>query len=158
MSRAWLDLGSNLERDTSLRRALQLLGQHVVVVRTSSVYESAPVGFADQPNFYNMCVEISTDLLPDELRPLLRSLEDEMGRVRGSNKYGPRNIDMDLVLHEVLQDEKLPHPQVAREAFVLLPLCELIPDFVHPLSGLTLQQMLQDLGVAPGTLKKVDLK
>lgn len=158
MSRAWLDLGSNLERDASLRQALQLLSQHVEVVRTSSVYESAPVGFADQPNFYNMCVEISTDLLPDELRPLLRRLEDEMGRVRGANKYGPRNIDMDLVLHEVHRDEKLPHPQVASQAFVLLPLCELVPDFVHPLSGLTLQQMLQDLGVAPGALKKVDLK
>lgn len=155
MSRAWLDLGTNLDREASLRRALELLALHVEVVRTSHIYESAPVGFDDQPDFYNMCVEIETPLDPPAIRLLLRRLEDEMGRVRGPNKYGPRNIDMDLVLHETLEDEKLPHPQVSTQAFVLLPLCELIPEFAPPSLGVSLATLRQGLKVEDSTIRRL---
>ena len=141
MSRCWLDLGSNIDRDISLQNALQALAADFGLVRSSHAYESAPVGFADQPRFYNLCAELETNLSPDELRLRLRELEDRLGRVRGANKYGPRTIDIDLVLHETLQDARLPHPQVEQEAFVLVPLAELIPDFIHPLRRVTLGEL-----------------
>jgi len=155
--KAWLDLGSNLERNSSLRRAIHLLARDFQLLRTSQVYETAPVGFADQPNFYNLCAEIETPLSAAEIRLQLRRLEDEMGRVRGANKYGPRNIDIDLVLHEVEVDEKLPHPQVEEALFVLLPLCELIPDFVHPGRNLTLRDLLAQLPRQEGDIRQVSL-
>lgn len=155
--KAWLDLGSNLNRGPSLRAALELLAREFTLVRTSSVFETAPVGFAEQPNFYNVCAEIETDLPPEQIRQKLRTLEDELGRVRTSNKFGPRNIDIDLVLHESEVDAKLPHPQVEEALFVLLPLCQLIPEFVHPHRLQPLSQLLECLPRSPGDIVTVSL-
>ncbi len=145
MSRAWLDLGTNLQREQSLRAAVAALARHVQVIRSSPVYESAPVGFLDQPDFWNVCLEIETELSALELRTLLRQLEEELGRVRTENKYGPRNIDMDLVLHEHEVGEKLPHPQVESQLFVLQPLCDLVPGHLHPSHQRPLRELLSEL-------------
>ena len=145
MSRAWLDLGTNLQREQSLQAAVAALARHVRVIRSSPVYESAPVGFLDQPDFWNVCVEIDSELPALELRALLRQLEDELGRMRTENKYGPRNIDMDLVLHQHEVGEKLPHPQVESQLFVLQPLCDLIPEHVHPHRQQPLCELLTEL-------------
>lgn len=154
MSRAWLDLGTNLEREKSLRRALELLAQHFTIQRTSHVYETPPVGFEDQPNFYNLCVEVETRLGEDEVRERLRRLEDEMGRVRTENKNGPRNIDIDLLIYE---GSSHVHPQVERELFVLLPLCELIPEWVHPGRREKLGDLLATFSGREGGIQKVKL-
>lgn len=154
MNRVWLDLGSNIDREASIRNAVDLLRQYLPVRRSSHIYETAPVGYTDQPNFYNLCVEVETELSAGEIAALLYQLEDRLGRVRTENKFGPRNIDMDVVLHE---NSNKAHPQVEREAFVLLPLCELIPDFVHPERGLPLFELLSELSISSGEIEKVKL-
>lgn len=150
MSRAYLDLGSNIDRVASLKRAVDLLQRRFEVLRLSCVYETEPVGFAEQPAFYNMSVELSTDQPADELRKAFRAIEDELGRVRTSNKYGPRTIDIDLVLYG-----DYVHPQVASQAFVLLPLCELAPQLKHPQKGRSLSELAGELELEPGAVRKV---
>lgn len=158
MSRFWLDLGSNIQREESLRQALSWLEQQFDLLRSSRVYESPPYGFADQDSFYNVCLEAQSDLSVDLIRQRLRQGEDQLGRQRGPNKNGPRNIDMDLILHETARDPKLPHPQVESQIFVLLPLCELIPDTLHPTAGLTFQEMLDRFPRQPGDIHPVEVE
>ena len=138
--KAYLDLGTNIDREASLRKALELLRREFGEIRNSVAFETPPVGFTDQDAFYNMAVELETELEPDAIRVRLRELEDEMGRVRTSNKYGPRNIDMDLILYGDQIGEKLPHPQLREQLFVLLPLLELIPDGTDPATGTALKE------------------
>ena len=138
----FLDLGSNLERETSVTRALEALDREFGVLRRSSVWESPayPPG-STQPNFYNLAVEIRSVLAPEELRARLRAVEAALGRVRTDDKYAARTVDLDLTLHPAMA----PHPQVATQPFVLVPLCELIPEYVHPGLGKTLSQLLESL-------------
>lgn len=142
----FLDLGSNLEREQSVRAALAALERELGVRRRSSVWESPayPPG-SGQPNFYNLAVEIAAELTPDELRGRLRELERELGRVRTDDKYAARTVDLDITLHPQLA----PHPQVASQAFVLVPLCELEPELVHPTLGLPLGALLQRVPHGP---------
>lgn len=134
----FLDLGSNLDREASVTKALQALQREFGVLRHSSVWESPPYppGSA-QPNFYNLAVQIDTRLAPDELRRRLREIEAQLGRVRSQDKFAARTVDLDLTLYPGME----PHPQVATQPFVLVPLCELEPDLVHS----TLERPLRDL-------------
>jgi 2-amino-4-hydroxy-6-hydroxymethyldihydropteridine diphosphokinase len=154
MNRVWLDLGSNIDREQSIRAAVDLLKQYLPVTRSSHVYETTPVGYTDQPNFYNLCLELETELSGGEIAALLHQLEDRLGRVRTENKFGPRNIDMDVVLHE---NTNKAHPQVEREVFVLVPLCELVPDFIHPERGLALSELLAGISINPGEIQRIKL-
>ncbi|HXE72907.1 MAG TPA: 2-amino-4-hydroxy-6-hydroxymethyldihydropteridine diphosphokinase [Candidatus Nitrosotenuis sp.] len=159
MARAWIGLGTNLEREQSLASALQLLARPFRLRRASSVYETDPVGRTDQPPFFNLALEIETDLPPAEVRHILRQIEDQMGRVRGADRWGPRLIDLDLLLYEdrVEQGEgwQVPHPQVLSQPFVLVPLGELIPDYVHPLAGRTLAELLAEMSWDPAGVRRV---
>jgi 2-amino-4-hydroxy-6-hydroxymethyldihydropteridine diphosphokinase len=135
--RAYLGLGSNLgDRSENLRRAVALLGARdgVAVVRTSSVYETAPVG-PSQPDFLNAVAEVDTTLSPRDLLEACLGVEEEMGRVR-RERWGPRVIDVDLLLYgdERVDEPDLvvPHPRMHERAFVLVPLAELAPDVVLP--------------------------
>jgi 2-amino-4-hydroxy-6-hydroxymethyldihydropteridine diphosphokinase len=126
----YVGLGSNLgDRLENLRRAVELLdaSDGVAVVRTSSVYETDPVG-PPQPDFLNAVAEISTDLGPHELLARCKAIEAELGRTPGE-RWGPREIDLDLLLYG---DERIdtgelvvPHPRMNERAFVLVPLREL---------------------------------
>lgn len=136
MARAFLDLGSNVRRRESIAQALRLLAERFRVVRTSSVYESAAVGPPGQPDFWNLAVEVETDLPPDELRGVLRDVETLCGRVRTTDKYAPRTVDLDVTLYGTLV-----HPQVAGEVFVLVPLAEIAPELEHPELRVTLQAL-----------------
>ena len=123
-----LDLGSNIDREESLVGALERLSEHFKLSRASSVYRTTPVGMANQPDFYN---------LSHEIRDVARQIEDEMGRDRTGPKYGPRNIDIDIVIYgdTVSEEKKVPHPQSTRELFVVAPVAELMPSATHPETG-----------------------
>ncbi len=143
MARVFVGLGSNLgDREGSLRQALDRLAAEpeLEVIRVSSFRETDPVDFVDQPRFVNAVAEVSTDLPPRELLDTLLGIEQALGRRReGSQRYGPRTIDLDLLLYddEVLEEPGLtvPHPRLHERRFALEPLAELDPGLVVPGRG-----------------------
>lgn len=138
MAIAYLSLGANLgDRKAMLEAALRRLeasGQ-LRVVTVSSVYETEPIGYAEQPWFYNLAAEIETDLDPDELLTLTKQVERELNRTREIH-WGPRTIDIDILLYDDLVTNgnrlTLPHPEMVGRRFVLEPLVEIAPDLKLP--------------------------
>jgi 2-amino-4-hydroxy-6-hydroxymethyldihydropteridine diphosphokinase len=135
VTRVHIGLGSNLgDREAALRGALELLGDDVVAV--SSFRETDPVGYLDQPRFLNAVAALETGLEPRELLDRLLEVERELGRTRNGPRFGPRTIDLDLLLYgDLVIDEPglvVPHPRLAERRFVLEPLAELDPDLVVP--------------------------
>lgn len=131
MTDVYLSLGTNIgEREQNLKEAVQRLQnqQGIYIQAVSSVYETAPVGFIDQPSFLNLCLYIKTDASPFELLEKCQSIENELGRVR-EIRFGPRIIDLDILLYnqENMVTDKLtiPHPRMFERAFVLVPLMEI---------------------------------
>ena len=136
------------DRLANLRAAREALAAHgVEVLRSSSVYESEPQGeVLDQPDFLNACLEIETDLGPEELLDACKVAEVEVGRVFGGPRHGPRTIDVDLLLLGDLTHESerltLPHRDVLSRRFVLAPLLELDPGLRLP-DGTSLKRALE---------------
>jgi 2-amino-4-hydroxy-6-hydroxymethyldihydropteridine diphosphokinase len=144
MHHAYLNLGSNIEPEKNIPQAVKLLKEVGEVKAVSSVWESKSVGY-DGPNFLNTCVLFLTDLQPDDLKEkIIRPIESQLGRVRDdNNKYAPRTMDIDLVLF----DESPHNTQTWNQAFVIVPLAELIPNFEHPVEKKTLGQIAQQIQV-----------
>ena len=145
--RVFLGLGSNVgERQKFLNRAVEELRKvhDTRAVWASSVYETDPVGKTDQPKFLNAALEIETALAPKELYGEVKSIEQRIGRTEGE-RWGPREIDIDILLYDglVFNDEELevPHPEMVERKFVLVPLKEIAPDLVHPINGMTVEEM-----------------
>ena len=139
-TKAYLGLGSNVgDREASLNAAVRLLASvpAITILKSSSIYETAPWGFNDQPDFLNCVLEIETLLSPPALLGRAKEVEQEIGR-QPSRKYGPRLIDVDILLYgsETLQmadpDLQIPHPRMEQRAFVLVPLAELAGELTHP--------------------------
>lgn len=148
---AYIGIGSNLGSPLeNCRKAMTRLEEHpeIKVIARSSFYETEPVGRTDQDWFLNTAVEIATDLEPDSLLKSLLGIEKAMGRIR-KEKWGPRIIDLDLLLYEnqVIKTLSLevPHPEMTKRRFVLAPLSELVPGYVHPLEKKTIQHLLSQL-------------
>jgi 2-amino-4-hydroxy-6-hydroxymethyldihydropteridine diphosphokinase len=136
--RAYLSLGSNLgERAYYLGAAIRGLEwcKEVKICKESSVYETEPWGLAEQPVFWNMVLEIETELDPFELLHLCQKVENNLGRKRIS-KWGPRTVDIDVLLYDNIVVDKLelilPHPYLEEREFVLAPLRELSPELILP--------------------------
>jgi 2-amino-4-hydroxy-6-hydroxymethyldihydropteridine diphosphokinase len=149
--RAYIGLGSNVgEREENLVRAISLLDSSpgIRVLRRASLYETEPVGIEAQPWFFNTVVEVEAELAPGELLRRLKEIEKALGR-EDRGRWGPREIDLDLLLYGDLVMEEdglvLPHPELHRRRFVLEPLCELAPELIHPRLGRPLRELLAGL-------------
>lgn len=140
---AYVGLGANLgEREASIAAAVSLLSEHadVAALATATLRETEPWGPVAQPRYLNGAVALSTELSPSALLDLLLEIERRLGRERtGEERYGPRIIDLDLLLYDsIVIDEpglQLPHPRLHERAFALEPLLELAPDLVVPGRG-----------------------
>ena len=144
---AYLGLGANLsDREYNLEKALELLSQHVLVEQVSSLYETEPVGYLEQPLFLNAVCKVSTTLSPEQLLFVIKEIEATMGRVP-SFPDAPRPIDIDILFYgnQIISNPQLtiPHPSLEKRAFVLIPLAEIVPDLMHPVSGRRVRELVQ---------------
>ena len=150
MKIAYLGLGSNLgDRSANLAEAItRLAGESLRVLRASSLWETEPRDFLDQPWFLNQVIEVESDLLPRQLFQRIQRVEREMGRRRTTPK-GPRTIDIDILLYGnavvKADDLEIPHPRMTERRFVLAPLAELVPDLRHPVSRRTVRELLAEV-------------
>ena len=139
MARAYIGLGANLgPREATLLRAVDLLAASsgIEVLELSSLRETDPVGVTDQPTFVNGALAVETTLSPHELLDTLLGVERELGRVREGERWGPRTIDLDLLVYadEVVDEPglRVPHQRLHERRFALEPLAELEPDLEIP--------------------------
>jgi dihydroneopterin aldolase/2-amino-4-hydroxy-6-hydroxymethyldihydropteridine diphosphokinase len=133
----YIAVGSNIKPQDNIFDALVALKTHVTITAISNFYKTSPVGKREQPEFINGVVKIQIDLGPREIKfDILRNIEKRLGRVRSTDRYAPRTIDLDLILYDSLViDEpglRLPDPSIRLYQFVAIPLLELAPDLVFP--------------------------
>jgi len=152
----FLALGTNLgDREGNLCMARKALAPKVTIIQESPIYITPPWGYEDQPEFLNQVLEVRTKMGPGRLLRYLKRIEKKMGRLE-TFRNGPRLIDLDILFYDqrVIKRPKLniPHPRLHERAFVLIPLSDITPDFVHPVLGMTVESMLSKInteGVRP---------
>ncbi len=155
----YLGLGSNLgDKKGNLKKALELLSQSgIKIEKKSSLYQTKPYGCLEQEDFYNIVIKVETSLSPQELLKLCQKIEKKMGRQR-TIRWGPRLIDIDILLYEDLSlDEKnlaLPHPGLFKRSFVLLPLVEIFSPKLSPFEKKLVQKAME-LKLKEGEIKKI---
>lgn len=146
---AFIAIGSNIEPEKHLPLSLARLTQLGELLRYSGVYQCPAIGPTPQPDFLNAAALVQTRLPPTEIREQLRRIEADLGRIRTSDKYAPRTTDLDLCLLGSLVLETpelvLPDPELLIRPHLAIPMAELDPSFVHPLSGETLEAIARRL-------------
>jgi len=160
MERAFVSVGSNIEPENNVIKAVRLLGAQTHIRAVSTVYLTEPIGRAGQPPYYNCVVEIETEIPPADLkRTVLRRIEDLLGRVRKKDKFAPRTIDLDLILYGDVtmagEELTLPDPDLLQRPFLALSLYELAPDLVLPGSGARIADVAA--GIQRKMMKPLDL-
>ena len=148
MTCIYLALGSNLgNREEHLRSGIRgLASRGTDIVRCASVYSTQPLEVLDQPWFLNTVLEANTDLSPDALMRACLDIEEQSCRIREVSK-GPRTLDIDIIFYgtEIIRTPALtiPHPRLAMRRFVLIPLAEIVPTFIDPVSGKSIRELLE---------------
>jgi 2-amino-4-hydroxy-6-hydroxymethyldihydropteridine diphosphokinase len=147
----YISTGSNVgDRFAALSLAREALNSKAgIVIRHSSVYETEPWGFRTETNFLNQVLVLQTSLSPSKLMRVILDIEKEMGRKRNLLGYEPRIIDIDILLYgkDVIGTHSLhiPHPRMHQRKFVLVPLAEIAPELVHPVSKQKISEILQNV-------------
>jgi 2-amino-4-hydroxy-6-hydroxymethyldihydropteridine diphosphokinase len=146
LSLVYIALGSNLgDRAANLAKAREMLTDDIQVLKRSSIYQTAPWGYSEQDDFYNQVLDCETSLRPLILLNTLKKVEKKMGRKK-TFRNGPRVIDLDILFYDdlILKTRRLviPHPGLHERAFVLVPMAEVNPGFVHPVLGKTIVALL----------------
>jgi 2-amino-4-hydroxy-6-hydroxymethyldihydropteridine diphosphokinase len=149
---AYISVGSNLgNKIENCRNGIAALTRSAKtrLVDQSSIYRTEPVGYLDQDWFVNYVVKIETESDPLALLAALKSIEREAGRVKNTIRFGPRILDLDIILYDdlVLADPRLmiPHPRMHKRRFVLKPICDIDPEMDHPVLHRSMQSLLDDL-------------
>lgn len=152
MHTAFISVGSNLgDKEKNCRNGLILLQAKgdISVIQTSPYYKTEPVDYTDQDWFVNAAAKIETDLGPEELLVALKQVEKELGRDLKTVRFGPRIIDLDILLYDDcvvrLEGLVIPHERMHQRAFVLAPLCDIGADIIHPVEGKTIEALLLDI-------------
>ena len=149
MNEVYLQLGSNIgERLDNLNQSIKIITERIGnVLEKSSVYESTPWGVENQRNFLNQVIFVKSNFDPYTILDLVLQIEKDMGRVR-IEKWGERIIDIDILFIDdfIIESENLciPHEFIAKRKFVLQPMCEIAPDFIHPKLNKTISQLLEE--------------
>lgn len=162
MKTIYLGLGSNLgDRKVNLRRALKLLPPKVKIEARSSVYETEPMYFEDDHKFYNIVVRGRTALSPEELLRHTQGIEAQMGRPSKTHNR-PRVIDIDILTYDdetvLTEDLVIPHQRMHERAFVLVPLSEIAPAFVHPTTRSAISELLKNVSDQKGGVHKTNVR
>lgn len=159
MAIIYISLGSNINREQNTRAGVHALKQAFGTLELSSVYESEAVGFEGDA-FYNMVIACEVDVPVHEANKILRDIEDANERDRSGPKFSSRTLDLDLLLYDDLMlDEKglkLPRGEILKNAFVLWPLAEIAPDFIHPETGTSFAQLWADFDKTKENLKPIN--
>jgi 2-amino-4-hydroxy-6-hydroxymethyldihydropteridine diphosphokinase len=142
MPLCFISIGSNIDPEKNVRGALQALHEHFGPLLISSIRETAAVGFEGAP-FLNLVAGVFTEAEPQRLAATLSAIERLHGRARDTERFGPRTLDLDLLLYGDLHDPsmKIPRPEITQHAFVLEPLTEIAPQVKHPLTGETFREL-----------------
>ena len=161
MPRVFVSIGSNIDRENSIRGAVRELAAHYAPLTLSPVYESKAHGF-EGDNFYNLVAGFDTAEPIERIKDTLSHIESRFGRNRRENRFSARTLDLDLLLYDdiVRHDSRvnLPHPDIRRYAFVLRPLAEIAPDLRHPETGLICARMWQQFAKTKQEIWAVEFK
>ncbi len=157
----FIALGSNINGEYNLRESIRRLSSLCALVAVSPVYETAPVGKTDQPNFMNAAALVETDLAAAEFKTqVLQIIEHELGRVRTTDKNAPRTIDLDIALFndEVIEvgHRHIPGPDLLKYAHIAVPLADLDPQYRHPETGQALREIADRL-TGRGLLRRTEI-
>jgi 2-amino-4-hydroxy-6-hydroxymethyldihydropteridine diphosphokinase len=167
----WVSMGNNIfielggnqgDRVEFLTRALYEIEKTIgKIIQTSSLYETPPWGFKSDDAFLNQVIELQSDLNSGIMMQKLHQIELQLGRVRGSNQYMSRTIDLDVLFYgqQILKSDvlEIPHPRLHLRRFVLEPMAEIAPDFIHPVFKKNISQLLMEC-VDNSVCKKMNLK
>ncbi len=160
MAEIYVAIGSNVEPQRYLRSALVALAENFGVLRLSPVYRNRPIGF-DGDDFLNMVAAFESDQSVAEVVSILEAIEAENGRERGGEKFGPRTLDLDLLLYgdAVAPDgpHQVPRDEITRYAFVLKPLRDLAGERIHPVAGRSFDEIWEDFDQDNHPMEMVDL-
>jgi 2-amino-4-hydroxy-6-hydroxymethyldihydropteridine diphosphokinase len=159
MPRVYIGIGSNVDKETSIRGAIHELTAYYGPLTLSPVYESKAHGF-EGDNFYNLVAGFDTLETIERIKDMLSRIESRFGRIRRENRFSARTLDLDLLLYDdiVRHDSQvnLPHPDIQRYAFVLRPLADIAPDLRHPETGLNCGRMWEEFDPGKQEIRKTD--
>ncbi len=162
MNLAYISIGSNIDKQANITACLKKLRNLCTVKNVSSIYETNPVGNTNQENFFNVALILETSLTPEELKSsVLNAAERDLDRTRTEDKNAPRTIDLDISLFNqwtlTLGKRKIPDPEILQYPHIAIPLAEIAPDYVHPVTGETLSQIAGHFDKTKGVKRRDDI-